>query len=150
MAIVSGSKRARSYVRKHMKALNLIEHRGLDWENVAETELDDKFHIESEEINGLAKGQVSQPVEVNLVVRFWTKPRADEDPTDALEKNHDTYDSILRRILDLRNMGTDGIKNVILDQYLPVAISSDNNQIIRGELSLDIALEFCYEDPTIV
>lgn len=146
---VLGSKRARAYIRKHLKALELIEHRGLDFENVGETEMDDHFHIESEEINGLAKGQVSQPVEASLVVRFWTKPRSEEDETDAVERNHDIYDSILQRILDLRNMNTDGIKNVILDQYIPVATSASNNQIIRGELSLDIALEFCYQDPSI-
>jgi len=147
---MAGVKKARVYVRKHLNALNLKEHRQLDFDNVDSTQLADHYHIESEDISGLPKTQGSQPLEADLVIRFWTKPRSKEDPVDVLERNHDVFDVIMQRLMDERNMEASNISGVVLDTYLPTATSETNNQIIKGELSLTIKFDICYRDPSLV
>ncbi len=116
----------------------------IDFENIGDTKLDKAFHVTQETVSSDAHDQQTVGVDNPQTLRFYNKGKKDTNVT--MTKTLEELDTIMNRIMDIKNR-TDGVRNILFDEFSAVEHSDDNNDIIRGELSITYKQTFCFQAP---
>lgn len=119
-----------------MKALgyNQIQD-AFDFQNVGNTRLEKAFHIEQGRISAISHDQQTVTFSNIQTIRFWEKGK--KKTSDLMGDSLTSTDTILAAIMAIANR-VDGVSKIDLVEIQFVPHSSDNDDIVRGELVLDI------------
>jgi len=119
------------------------ETKAFDFENLGNTKIQKGFHVEQGTISNVSTNQQTNALENELTVRIWEKASRNQAGSESLQDMLTKITVILNNILDMSNR-TDGIKNILLSEVNVVPISDENDNIVRGEITLTATHEICF------
>ena len=119
------------------------ETEAFDFENLGNTKIKKGFHIEQGTISNVATNQMSNSLENELTVRVWQESARNKATSQSLQEMLKKITVILNNILDINNR-TNGIQNILLSEVTLVPISDDNDNIVRGQITLTATQEICF------
>jgi len=125
-----------------MKSLGYQEVKDcFDFEEIGNTKINKGFHVRQEPITSDGHEQGSVQVLSPQILSFYMKGNKNTNITMTNILNE--LNIILNTAMDIANR-VDGVRNVLFDQFQAVPHSDDNNDIIRGELTLIYKQVFCF------
>ena len=128
-----------------MKSLNYVLVKDtFDFENIGNTKLDLGFHVEQGTISSEAHNQQTVAVTNPITIRFWQKGK--KDTTITMTNMLLQLDTVMNTLLDISNR-IDTVRNILFDEFSVVAHSDENDDIIRGELTVTYNQEFNFTKP---
>lgn len=138
-----------SFLTPRTKLFDIMESLGFvavknafDFQEIGNSKIDKGFHVEQGTITPDGVDQNTTDIDNPQTLRFYKKGNKDTNITmvDILTE----LDRITNNVLDIGNR-TDGVKNIVFDEFTALANSDDNDDIIRGELSLTYKQIFCFQ-----
>jgi len=115
-----------------------------DFESIGNTKIDLGFHVEQGTITSEAQNQQTTAVLNPMTLRFWQKGKKDTNVT--MTNMLLQLDLVMNNIMAVQNR-TDGVRNIVFDEFAAVPHSDQNDDIIRGELTITYNQEFCFTTP---
>lgn len=125
-----------------MESLGFIAVKdAFDFAEIGNTKINKGFHVEQETMTEDGHDQNAVSVDSPQTLRFYNKGEKNTNITMANTLNQ--LDLIMNNVMDISNR-VDGVRNVLFSEFSAVPLSDDNNDIIRGELTLIYKQIFCF------
>lgn len=115
-----------------------------DFEQIGNTKLDKGFHVEQGTISGEAHNQNAVDFDNLQTLRFYAKGNKNTNLT--MDQILTDLETILNTVMDISNR-VNGVRNVLFVDFSAVPHSEGNNDIVRGELTLNYKQILCFTAP---
>lgn len=130
------------FFRARLNLLGYREWRDMNFKNIPQGVLNEKYHIDLGNSFGIQNNQDNQDIETEITIRLFRAPT--NDPIGQLDKATEIADTVLADILSSRNRTTQasGMRNVRFNSLAidPIDPSNDNGLEIRIALTAHVII----------